>query len=161
MTAILNGVSQERTITGSAFGDSVGLVRSARSDYDFDADTGSQAAYTVFTVTGEVLIHYFIGICEAALTSAGTPTIEVGVSGNTAALIAQVADGTGLIANELWHDATPTTTLEQIDPTGRAFAVANGQDIIFTIGGADLTAGKINFYCEWSPLSAGATVVAA
>ncbi len=146
-------------MTSSALADSVGVVRSTRSDYDFAADTGSQAAYTVFTVTGNVLFHYFFGICETGLTGA-TSTVEVGVSGNTASLIAQ-ATGTDMIANELWHDASPTTTLEQLDPTGLAFAVSNGQDVIMTIGTADLTAGKINFYCQWSPLSSGSTVVAA
>jgi len=146
-------------IDGATFADDVGVARTALSDYDFAADTGSQAAYTVFTVTGNVLIHAFLGVCETACEGA-TATIEVGVSGNTAALIAQ-STATELIANELWHDASPTTTLEQLDLTGRSFAVSNGQDVIMTIGTADLTAGKINFYCLWLPLSASASVVAA
>jgi hypothetical protein len=160
MAEILNGVSQQREISVLSLNDDVGVARLALSDYDFAADTGAQAAYTVFTVTGNVLFHYFMGVCETGVTSGGAATIEVGVSGNTAALIAQ-ATGTDLIANELWHDATPTTTLEQVDPTGRAFAVSNGQDVILTIATADLTAGKINFYCTWSPLSAGSSVIAA
>lgn len=142
---------------GGTRGDRPWLVR---SDYDFAADTGAQAAYTVFTITGEVLIHSIFGICEDAFTSGGAATIELGVSGNTAVLIAQTT-ATDLIANEIWHDATPTTTIEQIDLTGLSFVVSNGQDAIFTVGGADLTAGKVNLYCIWSPLSTDGAVVAA
>ena len=131
-----------------------------RSDYDFAADTGSQAAYTVFTVTGEVLIHALFGICEDAFTSGGAATIELGVSGNTAVFIAQ-STATDLIANEIWIDATPSTTVEQIDLTGLSFVVANGQDVSFLIGAFDLTAGKVNLYCVWSPLSTNGQLVAA
>ena len=159
MTAILNGISLVKTVSSSALADSVGQPRVAVSDYDFAVDTGAQAAYTVFTVTGNVLFHYIIGVCATGLTGA-TSTVELGVSGNTAALIAQ-ATGTDFIANELWHDASPSTTLEQLDPTGLAFAVSNGQNVIMTIGTANLTAGKMNFYCLWSPLSVGSSVVAA
>jgi hypothetical protein len=142
---------------GGTRGDRPWLVR---SDYDFAADTGAQAAYTVFTVTGEVLIHSIFGICEDAFTSGGAATIELGVSGNTAVFIAQ-STATELIANEIWHDATPTTTVEQIDLTGLSFVVANGQDVSFLVGAADLTAGKVNLYCIWSPLSVDGNVVAA
>jgi hypothetical protein len=142
---------------GGSRGDRPWLVR---SDYDFAADTGAQAAYTVFTVTGEVLIHAIFGICEDAFTSGGAATIELGVSGNTAVFVAQTT-ATDLIANEIWHDATPTTTVEQIDLTGLSFVVSNGQDVDFLVGAADLTAGKVNLYCIWSPLSAGASIVAA
>jgi hypothetical protein len=130
-----------------------------KSDYDFAADTGAQAAYSVFTVTGEVLIHALFGICEDAFTSGGAATIELGVSGNTAVFIAQTT-ATDLIANEIWLDATPTTTVEQIDFTSRSFVIANGQDISFLIATADLTAGKVNLYCIWSPLSTDGALVA-
>lgn len=141
---------------GGTRGDRPWLVR---SDYDFAADTGAQAAYTVFTVTGEVLIHAIFGICEDAFTGVGT-LIELGVSGNTAVLIAQTT-AADLIANEIWHDASPTTTIEQIDLTARSFVVANGQDVQLLVSGADATAGKVNLYCVWSPLSATGNVVAA
>ena len=131
-----------------------------RSDYDFAADTGSQAAYTVFTVTGEVLIHALFGICEDAFTSGGASTIELGVSGNTAVFVAQTT-AVDLIANEIWIDASPTTTVEQIDLTGLSFVIANGQDIDFLVGGADVTAGKVNLFCVWSPLSTDGALVAA
>lgn len=132
----------------------------ARANYNFTADAGAQGALTLFTVSGDVVCSV-IGVCNTALTGA-TATIEVGVSGNTAVLIAQ-ATGTDLIANEIYHDASPTTTVEAVELFGGAktFIITNGQDIIFTIGTADLTAGDVDFYCAWRPLSPDAYIVAA
>jgi len=133
----------------------------ALGNYNFTDDGGTQKAYTIFTVTGDVLIQTF-GICDIALTSGGAATIELGVSGDTAAFIAQ-ATATALIANEVWIDATPTLTKEILDPAGvpRTWIVANGQDVILTVGGADLTAGDIDFYAIWRPLSSDGLVVPA
>ena len=135
--------------------------RVAQGNYNFTDDTGATGAYTIFTVTGDVLLQTF-GICDVALTSGGAATIELGVAGDTAAFIAQ-ATATALIANEVWIDATPTLTKEILDPAAvpRTWIVANGQDVIFTIGGADLTAGDIDFYALWRPLSTDGNVVAA
>ncbi|KKN19517.1 hypothetical protein LCGC14_0945040 [marine sediment metagenome] len=130
-------------------------------NYNFTDDGGTQIAYTIFTLTGDVLIQTF-GICDVALESGGVAKIELGVSGDTAAFIAQ-ATATELIANEVWIDATPTLTKEILDPAAvpRTWIVANGQDVILTISAADLTAGDIDFYALWRPLSPGASVVAA
>lgn len=138
----------------------LGSPRIARGNYNFTDDGGSQGAFTIFTITGDVLLQVF-GICDVALESGGVPTLELGVAGNTAVLIAQIVDATDLIANEIWHDATPTTTVEQLDLDGSfMFIVANGQDAIMTLGGADLTAGDIDVYALWTPLSADGLVVA-
>ena len=138
----------------------VAAERIARGDYTFANDTGAQGAYTIFTITGDVAISVF-GIAKASFTSGGAATIELGVSGNTAIFIAQ-ATATALLVNEIWHDATPTTTVESIiAATNTGFIVSNGQDAIFTIGGADLTAGTVHFYALWKPLSTDGNVVAA
>ena len=147
------------TITGS------GIInpsdfRVEVGNYNFGDDAGSQGAFTIFTVTGDVLLQVF-GICDIAGAGA-TATIELGVSGDTAGFIAQ-ATATDLIANEVWTDATPTLTKEILDPAAvpRTWIVAAGQDVIFTIGTADLTAGDIDFYALWRPLSGDGLVVAA
>jgi len=129
------------------------------NDYNFTDDTGAEKAYVIFTVTGNVLIHALFGICEDAITGAGT--IELGITGGTTALYIAQTTAADLIANEIWYDASPTLTAEQIDFTAQTFVVANGQDVSFLIAGAAVTAGKINFYCIWSPLSADGAVVAA
>ena len=129
-------------------------------NYNFTDDTGAIGPYTIFTVTGDVLLQVF-GICDIALTSGGAATIELGVSGDTAGFIAQTT-ATLLIANEVWTDATPTLTKEILDPAAvpRTWIVANGQDVIFTIGAFALTAGDIDFYALWRPLSSDGLVVA-
>src|SRR5687768_13777771 len=77
-----------------------GGVSNTRGDKD-----GSKATMKIFDVVGDVLVRIF-GVCTTTLVGAGT--IEVGVAGNTAGLIAQIADATNLAANEIWNDATPT-----------------------------------------------------
>lgn len=137
----------------------VAAQRIARGNWNFTDDTGAAGSFTIFTITGDVLLEVF-GVCNTALTSGGVATIELGVSGNTAVLIAQ-ATATDLIADEIWHDATPTTKVEQIANTTRQFIVTNGQDALFKITTADLTAGDIDFYALWRPLSTDGNVVAA
>lgn len=114
--------------------------------------TGDQAAHTLFTVTGNVLVSVF-GICDTSIVGAGT--IEVGVANNTAGLIAQVADAEGLDDGDIWVDNTPAVGVQAIPST---FVLNDGADIILTIGTADLTAGVIDFYCLWRPLSSDANI---
>jgi len=116
------------------------------------ATTGATGAHTLFTVTGNVLLSVF-GICDTNIAGAGT--IEVGVTGNTAGLIAQVADAEDLDDGDIWVDATPGVGVEAIPST---FIVNDGADVILTIGTTALTAGVVDYYCTWRPLSAGSSV---
>lgn len=110
---------------------------------------------TLFTVTGEVEL-YVVGYIDAAVTSAGALTLEVGIAGDTAGLIAQTAVG-ALLIDLLWMDATPATLISK--PSEQI--IANGADIIHTIATAAATAGAITYYCWWRPLSSDGNVVAA
>ncbi len=137
----------------------VSAERKTIGNYSFAVDTGAQGAYTIFTVTGDIALSVF-GICKTAVTGVNA-TIELGVAGNTAILIAQTT-AANLILNEIWFDSSPTTTVESIAAaTNTAFVISAGQDIILTIGTADLTAGVIDFYALWKPLSLDANLVAA
>lgn len=141
---------------------SLGVPRIAAGNWNY-SDDGASTPFTLFTVTGDVVASVF-GICNSAPTSGGTGTIEVGVAGATATIIAQVADATDLIQDEIWYDATPTTTIEQIDVVNaRQFIIPTGQDIILTLSSAGdaLTGGDIDFYAIWYPLSSDGNVVAA
>ena len=109
--------------------------------------TGDQAAHTVFTVTGDVLVTVW-GQCKLDIVGAGT--MEMGIVGNTAALIAQLANATTLDVGENWIDSTPET----VSALPGTFILNNGADIILTIGTADLTAGIVDFACLWRPISA-------
>jgi hypothetical protein len=156
MADTLNGYAQPNK--ASSYAADVGMFRTAVGNYNFTDDTGAQAAYTIFTVTGDVYVQVF-GLCQVTLTSAGAPTIELGIAGNTAALIAQTA-GLDLDQYETWQDAVPEANPGAVPIDARGFVVANGADIILTIATADLTAGDVDFYAFWRPLSINGAVVA-
>lgn len=127
-----------------------GGTTNARGD-----QTGTGNPATLFTVTGTVMVVIF-GHCTTLLAGA-TATLEIGVTGNTAALIAQTV-ATDIDAGEVWRDATPAVSAETLnDP----LVIVAGADIIETVGTADITSGVITYYCLWLPLSADGNVVAA
>lgn len=116
------------------------------------ATTGAVGATTLFTVTGTVACNVF-AICSADLTGSGT--LEVGVSGSTAALCNQQA-ATAIDNHEVWHNgnlaiATNVATNQHIID----------QNVIQTIATNTVTAGTLTFYCVWTPISSDGNVVAA
>jgi len=121
-------------------------------DYD---GTGNPA--TLFTVTGTVLVR-LLAVCETSLAGASA-TLEVGITGNTAGLIAQTT-GTDIDVGEIWHDATPDAKVELSSVLSENI-LANGSDIIQTVATANLTAGKIKYVAIWYPLSKDGSVVPA
>lgn len=127
-----------------------GGTANARGDYD---GTGNPA--TLFTVTGTVMVVLF-GHCTTDLAGA-TATLEVGVTGNTAALLAQTT-ATDIDSGDVWRDASPAVGAEALnDP----MVVVGGADVIETVATANITAGVITYYCLWYPLSADGDVTAA
>ena len=123
-----------------------------RKNVAFDGSAGNGAIGTValFTVTGTVLVK-ITPVCTENLVDA-TATIEVGISGDTATLIAQTT-GTDVDANEIWHDATPDADIEAASVM-KEFIITNGQDIILTVATAAVSDGTIDFFCFWEALSA-------
>ena len=134
-------------VTPTAF---AGATTDAHGD-----SAGTSNPFTLFTVTGDVLVRIF-GVCTTLLT--GTGTLEVGVTGNTAALIAQTT-GTEIDANEIWSDASPTLGVDTLASVLGPYIIVNGLDIIETVGTADITAGAIYYICLWRPLSHDGNVV--
>jgi len=122
-------------------------------------DGGANDPYTLFTVTGDVLVRIF-GVCTVDLVSAGGGTLSVGVTGNTAALLAATT-ATDIDANDLWNDTTPAVGTDTLANITGPHLVVNGLDIIETVGTADITAGNIYYICLWRPLSADGNVVSA
>ena len=109
---------------------------------------------TLFTVTGEVEV-YVVGYIDTAVTSGGALTLEVGIPGATAGLIAQTVVG-NLLIDLLWIDATPAVLISM--PSEKI--IANGADISHIIKTADATAGAITYTCWWRPLSSDGNIVA-
>ena len=118
--------------------------------------TGATGATTLFTVTGCVAVRVF-GVCSTLLEETGaTATLEIGIAGNTAALIVQTT-GTAIDANEVWIDTAPAT----IEALPAFSIIGAGQDIIQTIAGNTVSAGVLTYYCVWAPISSDGNVVAA
>jgi len=132
----------------------LGLIASKAITY-VEGTTGAVGATTLFTVTGPVVVRVW-GICGTTIV--GAATLEVGISGATAIVIAQIADATDLVADEIYTDATPTTKVEALPGQ---LIIGNGQGIIQTIGSTAITAGQITYYCTWTPLGDTGLVVAA
>jgi len=113
--------------------------------------TGATGATTLFTVTGVVALRIF-GYCTLDLTGSGT--LEAGVAGNTAALLAQTT-GTAIDAGEIWIDTAPATV--EALPAYQVVAA----NVIQTIASATITAGILTYYAQFVPISADGNVVAA
>lgn len=131
-----------------------GGTTNAHGDYD-----GTGMPYSLFTVTGDVIIKAIWGVVNTDLAGA-TATIEVGVTGNTAGLIAQETC-TDLDDGNIYTSATNAVGVAAVAGSGAMYAINDGNDIIETLGTANVTAGQIDYYCIWAPAEPGASVVAA
>lgn len=112
---------------------------------------GAVGAINLFTVTGDNLASVFAK-CATSLTGSGL--IEVGISGNTAALIPQ-STGTDIDEGEWWIDTTPGTI--QAVPDAQLVS----SNIIQTVSSDTITAGVLTYYCLYRPLSSDGRITAA
>jgi len=131
----------------------IGGTTNARGDHD-----GTSDPTTLFTVTGDVLVRMY-AVCTTTIVGAGK--IEVGLTGNTAEILAQVQDTSTIAANDIYLDATVN------DVRGATFSdvpasvlAINGSDIIETLTVANLTAGELYYVCLWRPITPDGNVVA-
>lgn len=115
--------------------------------------TGAQGSHTLFTVTGDVLVTIF-GSCTTNMAGSGAD-FEVGVTGNTAGLIAQIADVEDLDDGDIYQDATPEVGTVAL-PSSRI--IVGGLDILLKITNTTITGGVVDWYCLWRPLSEGSSV---
>ena len=129
--------------------------RRAQKEITFDGGTtngigdydGTGDPFTIFTVTGFVKMR-LVAVCTTTLVGASS-TLEVGTALGTADLIAQTT-GTDIDINEIWHDNAPDAGVEAITVTPEYIV---SQDVIGTVGTANITAGVIEFVALWTPLS--------
>lgn len=113
---------------------------------------GTGTPYTLFTVTGDVLVRIW-GVCTLTLVGA-TATVSVGVAGNTAGLIA-LETASEIVTNGIYASATQVTGAVALSSVPGPFVVANGLDIIETVATADITAGNLYYIALWRPVSIG------
>ena len=96
-------------------------------------------------------------VCTDTLVEGvGGGTVEVGIAGGTPNLIAQTVS-TAILTGEVWHDNSPDSDIEDISVmAGRV--IADGADIILTVGAQAVTDGTLAFTAFWTPITAGAQV---
>ena len=122
--------------------------------------TTANSPITLFTVTGAVLCRVYgvVGATPFAST-ASTGTLAIGITGTTGLLIAATtANGTNLVANTPWFTTAPTILGIALSVEVLTYDMVNGANIILTIATNNITAGAVVMYCDWIPVSAGATV---
>jgi hypothetical protein len=122
--------------------------------------TTGNSPITLFTVTGAVLCRVYGIVGTTAFASTGsTGTLAIGIAGTTGLLIAATtANGTNLVANTPWFTTAPTILGVALSAEVLTFDMVNGANIILTIATNSMTAGSITMYCDWIPVSSGATV---
>ncbi len=129
------------------------------AEFSDGAGTGQAGTFALFTVTGDVIVRV-VAVCTNTLIEGVTGgTIEIGVTGSTAVIIAQTVSDT-IAVTEIWHDATADSDIEAMSVMSDVI-IAAGLDIFATIGAQTITDGTLAFYCFWTPLSADGAVVAA
>lgn len=124
--------------------------------------TTANSPITLLTVTGVVLARVYGVVGGTALTSTGaTGTLALGISGSTQLFLpTTTVSGAGqFLIGGAWVDSTPTVLGKVLVATPLAFALVNSSAIL-TIATNNMTAGAMTLYVDWTPVSAGATVVA-
>ena len=124
--------------------------------------TGANAAATaIFTVTGEILIVRLVPFCATSLEqSAGTPTLELGVVGNTDILLGATT-AAAIDSGKFWLDTTPAEVGAFAVPAALK-DIAVTADVQCLVGGTNnISAGVIRYDLFWLPLSSDGLVVPA
>jgi hypothetical protein len=121
------------------------------------------AATTLFTVTGAVFARVWGHVTTAVTSTGDNGTIVVGVTGNTAKLVPSYTAGSGtIVANDILGNAgTTAVPADDIEGAGTWVFLGGGEDIIATVATNNLTAGVIDWYCEWYPISETGRIVSA
>lgn len=116
--------------------------------------TGNQA---LATVTGVVMVTV-LAVCKTSLNASAASTLSVGVTSDTDAFIA-VTGGSGIAAEELWHDASPDAKVEASTVLTK---FVTSDDIVCTIAsGTGVASGEIEFTFLWTPLTEDGEISAA
>ena len=122
------------------------------------AGTGAIGEVDLFTVTGSVLLN-MVCVCSGSLTGQAGATIEVGISGSTAAIIAQTL-AANLINTEIWHDNSPDSKIEA-GGVMASYIISGGEDVILTVGTGNVSSGSLAIQAWWTPITVDGAVAAA
>jgi len=146
---VTQGIITKKTITFA------GATENAWGD-----DGGTLDGAAIFTVTGLVFARV-LAACTTSLTG-DSATIEVGITGDTA-IFMPTETATQVDSGQIWlNDAGNTTYAivgeEEAAADNLPLYLLNGNDVILTVKTANVTAGVLDFYCLWHPVSSDADV---
>ena len=125
------------------------------------ADLAGYDTADAFTVTGDVMVRVIGVVGVTGITStAGTSTLSVGTTESAAGIIAaSTMDNAQFAATDVWTDSSPANDVDTL--ASAWFVIGGSANIVLTRNVDDITAGTLTLYCEWKPLSTGATLVSA
>lgn len=150
-------VTNQTCTTGAGgFGEGTAIETVA---FDGGAGNGAVGTVALFAVTGSVVVRIVCVCTESLVEGVGGGTIEVGITGATANVIAQTASA-AIAAGEIWHDASPDAEIENLSVMAERI-VSDGNDIFATIANQAVTDGTLVFRAFWTPITADARLVAA
>lgn len=110
--------------------------------YDFANDTGAVAAYDALTAEQSCVIVGFYAVVETAATSGGSMTLDVGITGDTNLLLADLAVAS-MTAGSL-HKPTIVEGTPNVLPL--PVKLASAAKVLFEIKTAALLTGKVHMY---------------
>lgn len=135
----------------AAFG---GLIARKKVTLDGSAGNGAIGTFPVFTVKGQVLIAL---ICTSEVVPAGASgTLKVGNATTTTRYLPSLT-ATTLVAGAT-EDLTGLVTAGTALKTVPCQMAQDGEAIIATVATTNLTAGTLDYYAFYWPLTDGASV---
>ena len=118
---------------------------------------GAIGALTLFNVTGQIKIVSLIPFCTLSLEeTAATVTTLLGVVGDTN-LFLDTTEPEDIDTGEFW-DATAQATIAGVAIPASLKDIVISANIIQTIVTSTISAGVMDFYLRWIPLSSDAAV---
>jgi hypothetical protein len=167
-TVVLNGVTI--AATGAAFTKDnpavlyVGCRYDATGKFKGEIDyirIYSDAGMTTLTANYEFNGDYTSGVSSTNdLSEQGSGNsfsciISLGLQTPLTGFITDT-EASSLLANEIWFDTTPDTTIDTLDNALLSYVINGASIFANTTGG--INSAQIAFYCFWTPLSVGASV---
>lgn len=120
---------------------------SLKGTWDFDVDGGAVGAYELVSVPADFRVEEVIYEVETAVTSGGTPTVELGDGDDADGYYADFQASMGATGIKGLNDDDRGAYLWDVANSVKDTKVYSAADTIdFTVGTAALTAGKINVY---------------
>ena len=145
----------------NAFGSAAGLGQYGEYKnvtFAGGAGTGAVGTVSLFTVTGSVLLN-MVCVCSGSLTGQAGATVEVGIAGATATIIAQTL-AANIDNGEIWHDNSPDSDIEA-GGVMASYIIAGGADVILTVGVGNVSSGSLAIQAWWTPITVDGAVAAA